>query len=529
MAAVAPQPDGANAAAGPAASAPSRPAAPPLSVSSLRAYLGLSLSLLVWSIVGLLPLLVNAVPFRITQNPRYAFWHVDMATLESPVIPSLEAAQELHWTDPLFELPSQLFFPVVILSILGADAREWLLLVALLSVTWYPFKWLSGRLWHNAALVWFCTAIVPMAIGVQFCRWRLRAHPECHRVVRTVVGQMGLMMTCFFGGMSLRLFNIESLAAQVLLINVVMPLAKETMLLLARAAVRGWTTDTLVNGGQPRTWALFLWAQLLMSILSRFFIAHVKDPYAMALVVLIQAVQELAMRLTLIQRDRLSVAAWNRLCGWCGGAHPRSTLPLQLKSNPSHSSVERARVDLTKHFLSVWLLGEATSEYAGILIVALDLWIYSGAKLLFPAMYYLQTAGPFLPGLDAAPILVSAALQIASELAVDTICAWHEDRQGCETLASWRSKGRLFPLHLALAAWFALVMSNFCIGGVQDNLSLCCGLDMCFCAPDALGGLLRGGYRASYCAHVYPPHGVPPQLLAGCQPSPDNSSLLICP
>ena len=455
--------------------------------------------------MGVLPLLVNTVPFRITQNPRYAFWHVDMATLESPVVPSFEALQELHWTDPLFELPPQLFFPVVILSIMGADAREWLLLVALLSVTWYPLKMLSGRLRGNPAGVWFYMAIVPMTLGVLFCRWRLRAHPDCHRVVRTVMGQVGLMMTCFVGGMSLRLFNLESLAGQVLLINVVVPLANETTLSLARAAVRGWTMDTLVKGGQPRTWALFLWAQLLMSILSRSFIANISDPYAVALVVLIQAVQELAMRLTLIQRDQLSVAAWNRLRGWCGGARRRSTLSLQLRSKASHSSVERARVDFTKHFLSVWLLGEATSEYAAIFIVALDLWIYSGAKLLFPAMYYLQTAGPFLPGLDAAPILVSAALQIASELAVDTICAWHEDRKGCEMLVNWRSKGRLFPLHVGLATWFALVMSNICIGGVQDDLSRCFGLDMCFCAPDALGGLLRGGYRASYCAHVYPP------------------------
>jgi hypothetical protein len=118
-------------------------------------------------------------------------------------------------------------------------------------------------------------------------------------------------------------------------------------------------------------------------------------------------------------------------------------------------------------------------------------------------------------------------LQIASELAVDTICAWHEDRQGCEMLANWRSKGRLFPLHFWIAAGFAQFMSYLLIGIAQDDVSRCAGLDMCFCAPDALGGLLRGGYRASYCAHVYPPHGVPPQLL--CEPSPYNSSLLICP
>jgi hypothetical protein len=488
------------------------------------------MSMLVWSTVGLLPLLTNSVPFSMTRNPRYAYWHVDMGKLESPVIQSEAALREMHWTDPLFEIPSQCFLPVVILSIIGATWRDWLLVLSFQSLAWFPLKVLS---WRQEGIigVWLLITIVPMLFGMLLCRWRLRAHPECHRVVRAVMGQAVLLMGCFLGGISLRQFNLESLAAQVLLINVAVPLIKEVLLSLTRAAVRSWTMETLVKDGEPQTWALFLWAQLLMSIIGRFFIANVQDPSAVALVVLIQAAQELAMRLTLIQRDELGVAVWNSLCarGGGGGRRRRSELRQQLKSGPGLSSDERARSDFTKHFLSVWLLGEATSEYAAIFLVALNLWIYSDTKLLFPTMYYLQTESPFLPGLHASPILISAAMQIASELVIDTICAWHEDRQGCDMLTNWRCKGRLFPLHLALAAWFALILSNVCITGVQDSLDNCRGLDMCFCSPEALGGLQRGGYRASYCAHVYPPQGVPPQLLAGCQPSPDNSSILICP
>lgn len=118
-----------------------------------------------------------------------------------------------------------------------------------------------------------------------------------------------------------------------------------------------------------------------------------------------------------------------------------------------------------------------------------------------PLTYYNNLERPFDDPLDLEPVARWFALQLSTELFVDTVSSYLEIRNGYNLIDVWRARHNGFFLVLIAAGACGSAASFYMLGFV-DRLDDCVGRDTCYCADG--NGLQVGGLKERYCLRLYP-------------------------
>lgn len=140
------------------------------------------------------------------------------------------------------------------------------------------------------------------------------------------------------------------------------------------------------------------------------------------------------------------------------------------------------------------------AEYTGITVSNLSVLLWRDYPFLVPYQWYAQQS------LDQPPLVstlvLNMVLQIVSEVIVDSICMYVEEKRGSISSAQvWNALGnRSFLILYGVSAWFTTVAANGFVR-FSDNTDLCKGENVCCCMNK---GLVQGGVYEAYCNLIYP-------------------------
>jgi len=272
--------------------------------------------------------------------------------------------------------------------------------------------------------------------------------------------------------------------------------------------------------------------QTFISLVFRLEVGNYDDPRVALATYLLQGALEIVLRLTAPERDAWVKRVSRRFC--CGTrerrgttlvvtsvapasqGQPSSALAKSLSGTSSalHRSKTSERIAaaderdaVVKQFRARMILVDMWSEFAGIYIGSLVLFLGQSLPLFYPFRLYRKYPELFDGGNYYGVLAVGTVVQIVIEIITDTVCLVFEARRGLAPLAVWRElpKAALTPIIL-FALMFATLAGQY-RSVLGDSVDQCNHRDVCWCVGD---GLLPGGVREGYCLLLYPnSSGVP--------------------
>ncbi len=160
-----------------------------------------------------------------------------------------------------------------------------------------------------------------------------------------------------------------------------------------------------------------------------------------------------------------------------------------------------AREAVRREFFASLIAVEMFGEYAGMYIATYLLFCSMDNVLLYPIPAFRRQLELFDGVTNGSAIWKSLSMQVACEIATDTLCLVAETRRGIVTRVLYR---RL--LRTALLPGFFLVLAFANISGTYrcffgDRLTACTHQDLCECVGK---GLRPDSMRQAYCMILWP-------------------------
>ena len=268
------------------------------------------------------------------------------------------------------------------------------------------------------------------------------------------------------------------------------------------------TSDADVCGkldvpGRQNAWVFAGWVQLFSAIYFRFTVVNITNPKVAFGVIIWQALLEIALRLTVRQRDELLGSLKQCVCKRKTRERRRTkvvsltkTLKLSSLQLQLSSSEHEERNEAKNAFYSLLIISDMMAEYTGIVLSSLTVVVYRNRRLFVPLPIYASQAlnEPF----ETTSVLVYLGLQIFGELLVDSVCLYHEEKKSSVNSGKvWKGLyKRSFFLMYIFATGYGYCCAFAIVYG-SDSFSKCMGKNMCCCVNN---GLVEGGVFDAYCA-----------------------------
>ena len=245
---------------------------------------------------------------------------------------------------------------------------------------------------------------------------------------------------------------------------------------------------------------LVLWFHLAVAITFRLEVSAYDNSAWTYATVLLQAALEVVGRLTAADRD-----AWLVRC--CRAPARTMSRATRLIS-PSGGIVPKggrdgaaAREAVRREFRATLIAVEMFAEYGGMYIATYLLFCSMDMVLLYPVPAFRRHLELFDGVTDGSAIWKSLLMQVACEIATDTLCLVAETRKGIVPSALYRRLPRT-----ALLPGFCLVLAFASISGTYrcffgDRLTACKHQDLCECVGK---GLRPDSMRQAYCQLLWP-------------------------
>jgi hypothetical protein len=269
--------------------------------------------------------------------------------------------------------------------------------------------------------------------------------------------------------------------------------------------------------------------QAFMSIVFRLELSNYDDPRLALATCIAQSALEIALRLTVSERDAWVKRVSSRLLCFASGrqrstlfvvttvapdshGHKSSVSTLTLAEPTSASTVNpwrdealeirvAARLAVKQQFRSRMILLDMWGECAGIYISSVVLFLGQCNALYYPFRPFRKYRELFDGGNFYGELAIATLVQIMIEIITDTICLVFEGRRGLQPLAVWHElrKAALTPVIILTLTYAAQIGQSRSFTG--DTVTNCNGRDVCWCVGD---GLRPNGVREGYCLLLYP-------------------------
>ena len=333
----------------------------------------------------------------------------------------------------------------------------------------------------------------------------------------------------------LKIFPNDNPVFELVYLCVILPCVREAIRALTTRSTWYLSYDAQVAGtgirpARQHAWVFAAWVQVLFATYYRFIIANTTDPALAFVVIAWQAFLEVALRLTVQQRDAwLKKTAARYFCGR-GKLRRRGTtvVPSHAACTSSFASfppksvhvvlglgtiTEQSaimaiaeRAEARASFYSTLLLTDMIAEYVGILTTLVFIAFKSDNVLSASFPWY--TSQPLDQPQALAPLFKNSLLQFVMELVVDVLCVYLE--RGTDPTVAWntaKANKVSFLTLLTLCIQTGSVIGRAVVQ-LSDNVDGCAGQDMCNCVNN---GLVIGGVKDTYCKLIYAnTSGVPP-------------------
>jgi hypothetical protein len=273
---------------------------------------------------------------------------------------------------------------------------------------------------------------------------------------------------------------------------------------------------------RDRVWPFLSFLNMTNAMVTRAAQSGIRSPSFQVGVVVFTALLEIALRLTVLERDEFMHNSLR-----FGRRRRRTTVHSDIidigvrNTNILASQIEAEESVVRKPsagqyalarraFFSDLVVVEMVAEYVGIFVTPILIVVWRSRPLLGVFSYYNNSPDEvFNLGITLWPLMWSVGLQFIAEVIVDTVCILRERANGLTLLVSWykklRRRGNLF---FTLFIW-ATVYSITSATGInrmqrQYDPYRCRDTDLCYCRAHNSQDLL-----SKYCELLYPPSGVP--------------------
>jgi hypothetical protein len=277
---------------------------------------------------------------------------------------------------------------------------------------------------------------------------------------------------------------------------------------------------------RDRVWPLLSAVQMFGAMMSRMAQSGIRSPSIQVGVVIYTALMEIALRLTVLERDEWMRNLILRFCGRQEGSRRRVHSAIidlrqvdsgRLATSPqinAEATVEAPTVgqyfETRRAYFSDLVVVDMVCEYVGIFVTPMLIILYRPRPLLGLFAYYNNSPnGVFEEQIALWPLIWSVGLQFLAELLVDTVCSLYERAHGLTLAVSWdklRCRGNLFFILFTWATVYSLTVAGGLSRSSQRQYDpyRCRGTDLCYCMMNNSQDLLR-----RYCELLYPPDGIP--------------------
>ncbi|GBG32038.1 Hypothetical Protein FCC1311_082632 [Hondaea fermentalgiana] len=491
----------------------------------------LSVRLAVYSVVGLGVLAVFWMPRSFL--PIEARWHANLKEKE-PVILDLMNQDTLSEVATFlnFDISSFFFFPLNFILYVDASRRE---IAGILSITFVALILFRAFAFKHLGMI---AATIPVLLPVFTLRLVLGPGTMVPMACLRAAINLGVVFVLYT---VLSFFPANTDGQRLVMVAVVIPFFKEATYAGARGLAEYMAFSPQIHVAERRlrrelSWVIHLWVQVMMGLVVRLFVSRFESTLSLTAAVAAQSVGEIFSRVTMNWRDRQTSRILKILFRRKDSA---VVLPSNLERSlryvaplkaPSTSTFSRASVDdfdgrtsgrdlmkelfqtesparvravhefCSRHFHSNVVAGEMLSEYLAILLAPLVLICFEHRQLQLPFDMYAQHGEFLVHPLNYKSLFIGTLLQLVAELAVDTLCLYHEQASGFDVIRAWRLRPPYFAWLLIWATWYASV-ACYTIVANRDNLDDCITGDMCNCAFGH--GLHSQGVRELYCEYIY--------------------------
>lgn len=276
--------------------------------------------------------------------------------------------------------------------------------------------------------------------------------------------------------------------------------------------------------------AVLVGFQAFMAVTFRLEINNFDDSRVALVTCLLQGVLEVALRLTAPERDAFltRLRVFTCACRGRGRRNRRATSLVVVEPAPQTRAVsgtfgkrvnglqvtsariakEHERLTVIRQFHARIVLLDMWGEFAGIYIGSVILALGQRNAMRYPFRPYRMHAELFDGGNFYLELLFTSAVQVAIEIATDTVCLVFQGRGRLDAWSVWRGLPRRALMPVAFWGMLFAAVTGSIRSSWGDSLTACNYQQVCNCVGR---GLLPGGVREAYCMMLYAnTSGVPP-------------------
>uniref|UniRef100_A0A7S2WA58 Uncharacterized protein n=1 Tax=Mucochytrium quahogii TaxID=96639 RepID=A0A7S2WA58_9STRA len=314
-------------------------------------------------------------------------------------------------------------------------------------------------------------------------------------------------------------FFSQLISARLLFLCMFWPVFREVILFISRNVAYTLATDPYIAGEgvevrREFAWLFVLLTQVFVSTWYRLVVTELEDIQEFVLFIFVSTTSEIALRLTVVQRDDIFMRAYKsfRRRPYAPNRSKKSSVIVPGSGMRMSSEVAKSMDglrDLRQGWAAQVCLGEMLAEYIGLLTTTGLVLLHRDAIFTLPLPIFGDNPNLFDQKMKLEPFLVKQAVQFISELLVDTLCVVIEKvKFRCPIERIWTSQSvwsRWVNLFTATCIANGIAVSLMYMGaGMQINLHECLNTDLCTCAPQPTSVTGR------YCHRLYPKtNGIP--------------------